>query len=336
MKNTDQLYFAWTGFQRRPVSMAPHFGFDTIFMPVERRVSKIRKIMTYLKYGWRTLTTLARTRPAVVWVQLPQVPLMWVALLYRSFFRRDAVVIADCHNAMFRPPWSKVPLGLSMLARCNIVLVHNTDVLEAAVQLGVKRARMMVVEDPPASFPLVGPFLGAGDMPHPWLVFPASFAQDEPVAELIEAARMTPNVSVLITGNVRNCREPDLIDSAPANVRFLGFLSRDDFEALIVGCDAVIAFTRFDGIQLSVCGEAVGAGKPMLISDTATLRRLFPDGTVFVNSSDPVAIASGVSRLLSNHDELSEEVNRFGQNMSARWMLTRGRPLLQRIGLVAA
>lgn len=335
MHKTNQLYFAWTGFQRRQVSMAPHCGFETIFFPVEKRVGNLRKILTYLKHAWCTLAILVRSRPTVVWVQLPQVPLMWVAFLYRIIFQRDAVIIADCHNAMFRPPWSKVPLGLSLLSRCDIVLVHNTDVLETAVQLGVDRVRMMVVEDPPASFPSVGQFSGAADMPRPWFVFPASFAQDEPIPELIEAAKMTPGVSVLITGNVRNCRDPKLINNAPANVRFLGYLSREDFDALIVSCDAVIAFTRFDGIQLSVCGEAVGAGKPMLISDTQTLRRLFSTGTVFVNSSDAAAIASGFSRLLSNHDELAEEVTRFGQDMTTSWLLARGRPLFHKIGLDA-
>lgn len=334
-KLNQQIYFAWTGFQRRQVSMAEYCGFETIFLPVERRAGKFKKILTYLGHGWRTLTTLIRSRPSVVWVQLPQVPLMWVAIIYRDLFQHDAVVIADCHNAMFRPPWSRVPFGISMLSHCDIVLTHNADVMETAVQLGVDRARLMVVEDPPARFSWTGHFCKAADMPRPWFVFPASFAKDEPIAELLDAAGMTPEISVLITGNIRNCRDPELIDIAPANVRFLGFLSREDFEALVLDCDAVIAFTRFDGIQLSVCGEAVGAGKPMLISDTQTLRKMFPIGTVFVDSSDPIAISAGFRRVLVASDELVKEIQDFSQALTSRWIATRGNPILQKIGLLA-
>ncbi len=274
--------------------MAPHCDFDTVFMPVERRLNKIAKAYRYFRNGWDMLRILREQRPAVIWLQLPQVPLLWVALFYRRAFDRQATIIADCHNAMFRPPWSNVPFGLSLLAKCDIVLAHNPDVMEAAVKLGVERALLMVVEDPPASFASApAPLALSIDLPRPWLVFPASFATDEPIAELIAAARLTPDVSFLITGNLKNCRNPELLAQATPNVRFMGFLSREDFEALIQHCDAVIAFTRFDGIQLSVCGEAVGAGKPMLISDTGTLRRQFPKGTVFVNSADPEDIAKG-------------------------------------------
>lgn len=330
-KHNQQIYFAWTGFQRRQVSMAEYCGFETIFLPVERSAGKLKKILTYLCHGWRTFATLVQSRPSVVWIQVPQVPLMWVAIFYRSLFHRDVVVIADCHNSMFRPPWSRMFFGISMLSRCNMVLTHNNAVTEIAAQLGVDRSRLMVVEDPPAHFPRVGHFREADGIPRPWFVFPASFAEDEPIAELLDAAGMAPEISVLITGNVYKSAISKLVDIAPANVRFLGYLSREDFEALVLDCDAIIAFTRFDGIQLSVCGEAVGAAKPMLISDTRILRKLFPIGTVFVDSSDPAAISDGFRTVLSRYDELAREIQDFRQILTFRWITERGRPMLEKI-----
>jgi hypothetical protein len=335
MQDSKQLYFAWTEFQRRQVSMAQYCDFETIFMPVERRQTKVAKTFTYLRNGWDMLRVLRKQRPAVVWLQLPQVPLLWVALIYKWAFARQAIIIADCHNAMFRPPWSKVPLGLSMLSNCDVVLAHNPDVMESAVNLGVDRQRMMVVEDPPASFPVgAAPFALSIDLPRPWLVFPASFAADEPIAELLAAAGRTPDVAFLITGNVKNCRDPKLVAQAPDNVRFLGFLSRNDFEALIQACDAIIAFTRFDGIQLSVCGEAVGASKPMLTSDTVTLRRQYPTGTVFVNSADPDDIVEGIRRLQRDEKILCEQMSLFHAQLRDDWVRDRANPLGARIALV--
>jgi hypothetical protein len=325
---TSQLYFAWTAFQRRQVSMAPYCGFQTVFMPVEKRTGRVAKALTYLRHSWTMLNMLRQQRPTVVWIQLPQVPLLWIALLYRTMFNIDAKIVADCHNAMFRPPWSKVPLGISLLSRCSSVLAHNTDVLETAVALGVPRNRLTVMEDPPASFPPTATLGINIDLPRPWFVFPASFAADEPIAELLAAARETPEVSILITGNLKNCREPHLVANAPANVRFLGYLSRSDFEALIVNCDAVIAFTRFDGIQLSVCGEAVGCGKPMLASNTKTLRTLFPNGTCFVDSASPSDIANGFRTLTKQRQQLTTAMVQLRAKFLSEWLKNRWQPLM--------
>jgi len=277
---------------------------------------------------------LRESRPRVVWIQLPQVPLLWVALLYRRLYNSHAVVISDCHNAMFRKPWCKFPFGLSILSKSNIVLVHNADVERTAIGLGINRERLLVVEDPPASFPAEIHLTLTIDLPRPWFVFPASFSSDEPIAELLRAAAVVPNISILITGNLNNCKEPTLIEQAPANVRFLGFLERDQFEALIQNCDAVVALTRLEDVQLSVCGEAVGAERPMLVSGTPTLRRQFPRGTVFVDSSDPSDIASGMQQLQANQQGLTEEMRAFHLQLRSDWLRLKGKELAERISLV--
>jgi glycosyltransferase involved in cell wall biosynthesis len=326
-----QLYVAWISFQRRQVSMAPHCGFELLFLPVDRRVGKIRKAFQYLRNSWRTLQALREMRADAVWVQLPQVPLMWVALIYRALFNRRAAIIADCHNKMFRAPWSNFPMGVSWLKRCDIVLVHNDDVLRQALALGVPMNKLSVVEDPPAHFEKTGECSVMKDIPRPWLVFPASFGDDEPIKELLEAAAAVPESSFVITGNVKNCREQEVIASAPANVHFVGFLSRDDFDALITSCDAVVALTRFDGIQLSVCGEAVGAGKPMLLADTSTLRRLFPCGSIFVKADDAAEIAWGAKKVVAAKGQLKEFVMLQRRDITRRWWENRGKRLMGQV-----
>jgi len=311
--------------------MAPHCGFELIFLPGERSAGKLRKLLIYLINAWKTLQVLRVKRPDVVWIQLPQVPLMWVALFYRKLFNRRALVIADCHNKMFRPPWSKFPFGIRLLSRCNFVLVHNDEVYKDAIALGISPDVTMVIEDPPAFFDKAAQVSPDKDIARPLLVFPASFAEDEPIKELLEAAAMVPSASFVITGNVLDCREQALIVNAPENVSFVGFLDREAFDRLLLSCDAVIALTRFDGIQLSVCGEAVGAAKPMLISDTVTLRRLFPEGNIFVQSDSAQAIAAGVHRLLGSLQSLSEKATTANFRLTNWWIEQRGQPLMRNI-----
>jgi len=325
-----QIFVAWTTFQRRQVSMAPHCGFELLFLPVKRSTGIFAKGAQYLRNGWQTLLTLREKRPDVVWIQLPQVPLLWVALAYRLLANRRATIVADCHNKMFRRPWSAFPLGVRQLRRCDVVLVHNDDVLGQALALGVPRKKLSVVEDPAASYGEPKPCTLFPEIPRPWLVFPASFNEDEPLTELLQGAAQAPELSFLVTGNTRNCKDRSLIANAPKNVHFVGFLPTADFDSLITGCDAVVGLTRFDGIQLSVCGEAVGAGKPMLNSDTGTLRRLFSAGSVFVKD-DAAQIAAGAREVIARQSELAREVLAHREAMTATWLESRGKGLMETI-----
>ena len=304
-----QIHIAWIGFQRRQVSMQSFFGFEAYFFPVERKINKLRKAYIYAKTAWKTFTLLKEQRPDVVWVQLPQTPLLWVCLLFRLFIAKDMKIVADCHNAMFRAPWNTLPFTKSVLNACNAVVVHNDSVLtQATHEGGIKHEKLIVVEDPPANFDGVESY--ACSLPRPWVVFPASFAADEPVEELMSAARLVPDVTILVTGNTKNIKDKSWLDAKPSNMHFLGFLSISDFDSLIMSSDAVLALTRFDGIQLSVCGEAVGAAKPLIVSDTSLLRRIYPDGTIFVlpNAKE---LALGMREALLNRYDLTSEMQVF-------------------------
>jgi O-antigen/teichoic acid export membrane protein len=293
------IYLAWTAFQRRQVSMAPLAGFDCIFMPLGYKGRShlwrgAHYALLMLRSGW----LLWRRRPTEVWLQLPQLPLLWPALLHRQLIDRRMRVVADCHNAVFRPPWSRVPLGLGLLRHCDLILVHNTDMLAAARAAGLPAERLRVLEDVPPTRPTDAPppvpaaFAGR---PRPWVLFAGSYGADEPIAELMLAARRLPGGTLAVTGRITNiAKNGHVIDYVPLKVRQTGYVPTAEFEALLRHADVVLALTRLDGIQLSVCGEALGYGKPMVMSGTPLLRRLFGSAAVVVDSSDPDDLAAGI------------------------------------------
>lgn len=321
----DQLYIAWTEFQRRQLSMAHLMGFECLFFPVERRASKLRKVALYAGAFWRSLEAMWQHKPSVVWVQLPQTPALWAAQLYRLFVNRQLRIVADCHNAMFREPWNRLPLGNWSVSHASLILVHNDDMLSKARQQGFPEGRTLVVEDPPADIPSGLPVPPCvADLSGPFVVFPASFAADEPIAELIEAARLCPEVTFVVTGNPKRYADQNAIRQSPVNLRFVGYLPWGEFDGLIANATAVLALTRFDGIQLSVCGEAVGAGRPLVCSGTPLLRRLFPKGSFFVEGETPVDLVDAVRRALAGKEFASEEMLAFKAEFIARWLAQRG------------
>jgi glycosyltransferase involved in cell wall biosynthesis len=319
------LYLAWAAFQRRQVSMAELVDFECVFLPLAYKgPSHWRRLWHYLRLSLQTLQLLRQRRPSVLWLQLPQVPLLWVALLYRALVDRRVVLVADSHNALFRPPWSTLPLGLSLLARCNAVLVHNRHVHAQALQLGMPAQRLRVLEDVPPLPPrrplppLPAAFAGR---PRPWVLYPGSFSADEPVAEVLQAAALLGTGVVAVTGRLGNAaRNGHAIDGAPAQVVFTDYLPVADFDALMLHGDVVLALTRQDGIQLSVCNEALGFGRPMVVSDTPLLRELFGSAGVMVDSSDPRALAAGIRRAFDAADTCRQASQRLAQQRRQAWL----------------
>lgn len=289
--------------------MAQAAGFECVFLPIQAK-GKLSKAFGYLRTLVQTVAVLKRQRPPVVWVQLPQVPALWAAMLYRALFCSAAKIVADCHNAQLRAPWSRFPLALWSLCRADVILVHNEAMFEQAKAIGWPMNKVHVLEDVPPVLTDVKPTGLARsqiDAPKPWVVFPGSFAADEPIAEVMEAARLAPDLTFVITGRPdRAARNGHDISQLPPNMRLPGFLSIEVFDDLLREADVVLGLTREEGIQLSVCNEALGFRRPLVTSDTAILRQLFSEAAVLVSTSDPRSIADGCREALANRERRSE------------------------------
>jgi glycosyltransferase involved in cell wall biosynthesis len=324
-----QIFIAWVDFQRRQVSMRDFFGYEIIFWPMCSK-HKILKLFEYLIKFFRSFLLFATKHPDVVWVQLPQVPLLWAALIYKWLLNRKANVIADCHNCMFRKPWVRVIFGVSMIKHCDLVLVHNNHMVKVAQAVGIKPDLVRVLEDAPANISRSESEASIPKVQRPWFLFPASFHEDEPIVELMKTAEMIPEVSFLITGNYKASHNNTIKESdMPSNVHLLGYLPVATFDACLRACDVIMGLTTLEGVQLSVAGEAVGIGKPMVLSGTEILKSLFHKGAVFVDSSNPESIARGCLDALSRLEVLAAESVELREERFQMWEKNQARPISQ-------
>ena len=297
-------------------------GFDCWFFPVPKS-GRILKIVSYFRLFIRSLRELRRVTPDTVWVQLPQIPALWVALVYRALSSNQVKVIADCHNAQLRKPWSYFPLALWSLKRSDAIVVHNEAMLERARQLGWPMDRVRVLEDMPAlgkDRPPIGSAARHIGAPKPWVVFPGSFAADEPIREVFEAARLAPDLTFIITGRPERARQNGHdIDNLPTNVILPGFLSIELFDDLLREADVVMGLTREEGIQLSVCNEALGFGRPLVTSNTSILSKMFGSAAILVSTSDPTSIANGCRYAVNNASEYSKKSSALSKIRVSQW-----------------
>ena len=296
--------------------MAPLLGFEAVFLPIRQTVRALRPFQ-YLANALKTLSVLKARRPTVIWVQLPQVPVLTVALLYKRMFDPSVRVIADCHNLILNPPWNRWPGLRAQLNACDVVVVHNNAVMPKVSAMGVRTDILRLLEDPPAA--MRREVLSALSFPHPWVLFLASFNPDEPVQELFEAARLAPDIHFVLAGDAKRASGRHSIRVHPENVIFPGYLSGADLDSAIVSADAVLALTKLDDAQLSSAGEAIGAGRPMVLSDTPVTRDLYYKGGVFVDTYSPASIVMGCRAAIEGGARLAAESVTLRDERYARW-----------------
>jgi hypothetical protein len=315
-----QLYIAWTRYIRRPESMKHHFQYKLFFLAPAFDARALRPV-NYLINSAKSLWHCLRLRPEIIWIQLAPAVLLYVVFLYKALLDSKVQIIADCHNSMFSPRWLRFPLALRLLNSCDIVLVHNDVVKDTAVNLNVDERRLMRLETRPAELDCESLESIYQPPPYrpPWILFPCSFDRDEPVSEVLSAAEKMPLVTIVVSGDTTRASGVHNLNNLPSNVRLIGFVSREEYDKLLCTADVVMGLTIRDDIQLSVANEAVGAGKPMVISDTKLLRSMFYKGAIFADPRDPAAIAGCCMKALKKKKELTKEVISLRSERIIRW-----------------
>jgi len=82
----------------------------------------------------------------------------------------------------------------------------------------------------------------------------------------------------------------------------------------------VMGLTKLEGVQLSVANEAVGICKPMVLSDTKTLREIFSKGAIYVDSLKPISIAQGCREAVLRKAEMIQEVTNLRMSREKDWL----------------
>ena len=298
--------------------MQSHFGYKLEFLSFSFK-NRLLRPLEYILKAWKTLMLFLHEQPQAIWVQLPPTPLLHVAHLYKVFFNHQVRIIADCHNATFRPPWVTFPGTVALLNRCDLVLIHNDSVKEQAMVNGVDCENLYVLEDPPAV--VENNIVHQELFTHPWILCPCSFNQDEPIQAIFDAARLAPEITFILTGKTSRAKGIHNLSNIPSNVNLPGFLPKSEFDSLLWNTDVILGLTKLDGIQLSVANEAVGAGKPMVLANTKILQKLFHKGAIYVNALEPQSIAQGCKEALLKQDELIQGINELISERKELWLV---------------
>lgn len=319
------LWLTWED-HRRSRELAA--AFDAVYRPL---LSRRPYLWRALQLGLRSLRLIARTRPSCLFVQNPSIALTTLACALKPAFRYQLVV--DRHsNFKLATLSSRSPemrlfhlLSRWTVRKADLTIVTN-DTLRKLVEEWGGRAcvlpdRLPALEAPAPPRATPGRSLTA--------VFVAGYGPDEPLPAVAEAARLLKGkASILVTGDYRR---GGVDPSRWPALQFTGFLSEQEYVKLLSDCDVVIALTREDLILNCAGYEAVALGKPLVLSDTPTLRAYFREAAHYVRD-DPAALAAAIEAVGRDPDGRSAQVRQLREVMAREWVMRFGE-VRARLGL---
>lgn len=256
----------------------------------------------------RTIGLIMRNRSSIVFAQNPSLMLAVLSVSLGHLF--NISVIIDAHNAGLYPLDGRSRLLTKIATWVNrhasMVIVSN-DSLKATVE-GYGGKAISIPDPIPDIDCKQGGSLPArltGDRFD--IVLVCSWADDEPYLEVLEAAHsVDSSVRIYMTGNSKGRHLKNGSDM-PENVVLTGFLSQDDYDALICGCDSIMVLTTRE--DCLVCGayEGVAVEKPLILTGTRALIEYFNQGCAYTDNTVN-GIAEAVDKVVNEHGKLAQAV----------------------------
>jgi hypothetical protein len=329
MRRARFTVLAWAPTAGRARDLAADLDGEAVTIYPQRLSDRRLTPLRYAASAGVTVGRLARSRPRAVVVQNPPVYPAVIGLAWARLTR--ARFVLDSHPASFG---AKDNAQAQRMLKVTRRLARSADGVLVTTESWAEVVRawggtpLVLHEAPPhwSTWP-ARPLDGR----RPQVLFSCVFASDEPVGEVLAAARDLPGIDFVVTGDPRRAAD-GLLDDLPSNVRLTGWLDQAAYAAEVDACDILLALTTEPTSVMRAAYEAGYARRVLVMSDTLTMRELFPEAVCCAN--DRAGIASALSRAAADHDLLVHDLDTVRARQQRRWDNQR-QALLSMLGLEA-
>lgn len=305
------IWVAWEK-QRRSAELAKSLGIELCILSSERDSSIIR----YLILGGRTIAFLFKRRPRIIIAQNPSLILVLILCILNPFFKYRLIV--DRHsNFKFTDKrtlkWKIFQVVSNFtLRKAELTIVTNTYLCEYVNACGGRGA---VLQDKMPEMNLATEMELSSKVN---VAVVSSFAEDEPLNEIIMAAKIVKNYTLYVTGNFKKIEKSIDIEKLPTNIIFTGFLSESSYQSLLNSVDIVMVLTNQEYTLTCGAYEAISLKKPLVLSNSKTIRDYFRKGAVYCDSNS-ASIARCIEDCSRNIARLTEEIVKLREELLIDW-----------------
>jgi glycosyltransferase involved in cell wall biosynthesis len=312
--NSRIVFLVWDREGIRAYGISKHIGASLHFL----HASRIRHPLLFIK----TLQILRKERPRIIICQSPPITCAFIAMVYRFLFcwMLKPKIIIDVHTGAISRPWSKTVSKLIMKqATANIVI--NKEQQNLLIQK--YNLRPLVLEDPVPDFTdiLLSAKKQDGYKTEQRAAFNvaviSSFAYDEPLDTVFDAALQLPEVYFYITGDKKTA-DKNLLIKKSDNVIMTGFLDYNTYVDLLQKVDVIMDLTTDSKSIVAGGCEAVALEQPLITSNWIPLKRYFNKGTIYINNSSD-EIRKAIMTAMTRKEELSKQMHQLKIEMIKEW-----------------
>lgn len=267
----------------------------------------------YVAQALKTFLVLFQERPKFVYITNPPVFAPLCVFIYSKL--TGTRYIMDTHSpALFSRRWGwTLPLQRFLMKHAYMNLTDQQRFKDLFEEWG---ARAIILEKPPKNVS-DKTFKNIADSGKFDITVVNTFAVDEPVDIILEAARQLPEAHFYILGD-KKLADPADLKNAPANVTFTDYLLGDDYWNRIYSSRALMSLTTYPYSLLAGAQDGAALGKPLLLSKQPTLEEMFPKGAVFFENTAE-GIVSGVKEAMAREQEIAKEVVEIVEFQANRW-----------------
>ncbi|SRR5579875_145542 len=300
------VFIVWARHSRRAQTLAAELGGHVSFQYEAGLKGRWLTPIRYLAQGWNTWRALQRARAATVIVQSPPIFALLVVAVWcawRKLGGQHVSYAIDCHTGTFydrRWRWA-LPL-LRLLAHTAVVTLVASEEAQKMLQRWEVN-NLFLMDGLPSFDQPVGMIGTQGTQP---VAVISGFGLDEPVAEILEAARLLPHVTFYFSGDPQRLPAV-MLAQKPGNVVFTGFLQECEYAALLNNVHGIVNLTTAANILTCGTYEALAVGKPVVASGHPQMKRYFGRGFIYVRNT-PESIAAGICKMLDERKALTEDV----------------------------
>jgi hypothetical protein len=275
-----------------------------------------RPLVAPIKYVAQWLKTwliLVQQRPRFVYITNPPVFAALCVAMYCAVTRTQYIM--DTHSpALYSRKWGwTVPLQrfLSRFALINIVdQARFQDLFKSW------GAKAIVLATSPKDAP---PDLkGEVDQQYFDIAVVNTFAADEPLDIILEAARCLPQtVRFFIMGDLKQAN-PGMVKSAPPNAIFTDYLWREAYWNRLYTARAVLALTTYPHSLLRGAHDGLMLAKPLIISRQPALIEYFSKGAIYVDHTAD-SIVAAVQQAQEQEQQIKQQLRELAVELTDRW-----------------
>jgi glycosyltransferase involved in cell wall biosynthesis len=308
---SNRLFISWEPSNSRSATLAREFDAHCEFVHYLALKKPWLAPIKYVMQAIKTWSILRKASPDTVFVQNP--PLFAPLAVWMYCGLKGVPLILDSHTGVFlEPKWRWLGSLHGFLVRRAKVSIVTNDYLGGMVESW--GGQYFVFPDVPTEFPDAGTI---DDKPEDFVLVINSFSYDEPLEQVIEAARELQEVSFAVTGDVRRCPQ-ELLDKTPENVRYTGFVSRSDYVSLLNSADAAVVLTNENYTMQRGAYEAMSLGVPIVTSDWPLLRETFFKGTCHTDNTT-ASIIDALRSVLSDKTGFKAAIADLKRERRAIW-----------------